>query len=106
MSTKTYYVLVNDYDDNDSFGDTFLFGWSNDNDYFESSINIYELLDEHDRVLPIKYNSRVEIDDDLSVFISTDLGEIEEICSQLDGYDYTVCKLIETDDDLKIEPVK
>lgn len=106
MNTKTYYVIGDDYNDNGSFGDTFLFGWSSYNDDFEHGINIYELLDEHDRLLPVVSNSCIELNDDLSVYISTDLRQIEEICKQLDGYDFTICKLIETDDELKIEPIK
>lgn len=99
---KTMYALAVDYSPLDDPGDVFLVGWNNDDDYYDTSRTVYDILGEEpeDGMIDTGYGVLVYADTDLkSVKYQADGAKRE-------GLDVTIIKIDETDDEFDVSSVQ
>jgi hypothetical protein len=96
------YALAVDYSPLDDPGNVFLVGWSNEEDYYDTTRTVYDILGEEpeDGLIDTGYGVFVYADRDLK-FIK---DEVED--AKREGLDVTVIKIDETDDEFDVTSVQ
>ena len=103
---KTNYVIVVDYEEGQTLDTCCLLGWNNREDWFSTDTYGFEILNDNGSVKQNDFGL-IEIDVRVSVYV----GETEDDCRSYsddgnrEGYDCTVCKLVETPVGYDIIPV-
>jgi hypothetical protein len=103
---KTNYVVVSHYEENQTLDDCLLLGWNNKYDWFDNETCGYEILTPTERIKKnhwglIKVNSQV------SVYVGETIDECRGHCEEgnREGYNCTVCKLNQNEDEWQLIPV-
>lgn len=99
---KTMYALAVDYSPLDDPGNVFLVGWSNEEDYYDTTRTVYDILDEEPEsgLIDTGYGVFVYADRDLK-FVE---DEVEG--AKREGLDVTIIRIDETEDEFDVTPVQ
>lgn len=99
---KTMYALAVDYSPLDDPGDVFLVGWSNEDDYYDTSRTVYDILDEEPE------NGLIDTGNGVFVYASRDLKFVKDEVdgAKREGLDVTIVKIDETDDEFDVTSVQ
>lgn len=95
-SSKTNYVIVVDYDENNPYlEDNYLLGWSNKYDWYDCDTTGDEIMTPKGNIKKCKYSLLIDIDRWVSVYVGTEIKDCLDYCKggNEEGYDCTVCKL-------------
>ena len=101
MTTIKYALAVN-YFPTDDPGNIAVLGWNNDDDYYDTTRTVYDILDEEpeDGLIDTGYG--------VFVYADTDVKSIKEQVggAKREGIDVTIIKIDETDDEFDVTPVQ
>lgn len=101
---KTMYALAVDYSPLDDPGDVFLVGWSNEEDYYDTTRTVYDILGQD----PDELGGLIDTGNGVFVYADTDLESIKDQVddAKREGLDVTVIKIDETDDEFDVTSVQ
>ena len=99
---KTMYALAVDYSPLDDPGDVFLVGWNNEDDYYDTSRTVFDILDEEPE------NGLIDTGNGVFVYADIDLKSVKDQVdgAKLEGLDVTIIKIDETDDEFDVTSVQ
>lgn len=99
---KTMYALAVDYSPLDDPGNVFLVGWSNEDDYYDTSRTVYDILGEEpeDGLIDTGYG--------VFVYADTDLEYIKSLVddAKREDINVTVIKIDETENEFDVTSVQ
>ena len=99
---KTMYALAVDYDPSADPGEIMLVGWSNAEDYYDTTTSVYDILGEEPESGLIDAGWGVFVYEDRNLKFVED--EVEG--AKQEDIDVTIIRIDETDDEFEVTPVQ
>lgn len=98
---KSKYAVAVDYDGLGDPGNVSLVGWSNREDYYDNGMTVYDILGEEPD------GGLIDAGYGVCVYADTDLDNIKDVAKRAgkEGYEVTVVRIDETDDEFDVVPV-
>jgi hypothetical protein len=104
---NTNYVIVVDYEDNQTLSDCLLLGWSCKYDWFDCDTCGYEIMTPTGSVKKNEYGL-ININRDVAVYVGEEVDDCKDYSdsAKRESYNCTICKLEKDDDDWKLITIK